>query len=389
MSLHYYCAVLSLLLLSCNTQAQKQAKHTTAKSPEPQASTTASTTLGARFFNPSKATLQAVDSVYHSLSNKERAAQMIMTASSPAPNLGYPFSKAKQMLSSGVAANVVFLKGTAAGFKSEAQQLNALPSNIQKLAPLFACDCEPTLMPNKWSDVKGIIPAADQKTEQEVAANAQIINKAMKMAGVQLNFAPVVDIAINKSVINKRSFGSDPQFISAFSKQFVSTTQAAGIGATLKHFPGHGAISGDSHKQSVYIDGELTELNTFKQILEASEKPVAVMLGHIIIKNNPQYQTNGLPASISRKIATDLLRHKLNYKGIITTDALNMEAAAKFADADWKAVEAGVDLILMPKNAITLNQKIATALETKTAISAQIEASVKRIILLKLLTAQP
>ncbi len=211
-----------------------------------------------------------------------------------------------------------------------------------------------------------------------VAENTTKINEIVKRVGVQLNFAPVVDIATNKSVINKRSFGSDPATIETLSGQFVKTSQDAGIAATLKHFPGHGAVKGDSHKQSVFIDGPLTELNTFKALIQSDAPPVAVMVGHIIVRNNPKYNTNGLPATLSPVIVTDLLRKELGFEGIITTDALNMEAAAKVPDADWKSVLAGVDLVLMPANAKALNKRIADALGKNDALSHQLEASVKK-----------
>lgn len=342
--------------------------------------------LADRFLHPEARLNAMVDSVYQSMSPKERAAQMIMTASSTSEKLGYPFETAKKMLVNDIAANVVFLKGTSAEFKKEAKELNQMKATKKELKPLFACDCEPTLMPGKWTDITGIKPASEQKDESLVAENTEKINAAIKRTGVQLNFAPVVDIALNKSVINKRSFGSDSKTIITLSKQFVETSQDAGIGATLKHFPGHGAVKGDSHKQSVFIDGPLTELATFKAIIQSEQAPVAVMVGHIVVKNNSRYNTSGLPATLSRVIVTDLLRNELKFKGIITTDALNMEAAAKVPDADWKSVQAGVDLVLMPKDAATLNKKIVTALSANNAMSKQIEASVKRIIRYKLLT---
>jgi beta-N-acetylhexosaminidase len=153
----------------------------------------------------------------------------------------------------------------------------------------------------------------------------------------------------------------------------------------LKHFPGHGAVKGDSHKQSVYIDGALTELENFSTLLQSPQPPVAVMVGHIVVRNNKKYGTEELPATLSPAIIKSLLRQDLGYKGIITTDALNMEAAAKIPDADFKAVEAGVDLILMPKNARLLNYRIVTALNQNDALSKQIQQSVKRIIRYKLL----
>lgn len=372
----------SLLFIACHINA-KDVNNTDAIPKESQQK---ERSLTEKFFHPDARLNTMVDSIYQSMSPKERAAQMIMTASSTSEKLGYPFETAKKMLLNDVAANVVFLKGTSAEFKQEVKELNQLRVSKKELKPLFACDCEPTLMPGKWTDITGIKPASEQKDVSLVAENTEKINAVIKRTGVQLNFAPVVDIALNKSVINKRSFGSDSKTIIELSKQFVETSQNADIGATLKHFPGHGAVKGDSHKQSVFIDGPLTELTTFKTIIQSEQAPVAVMVGHIVVKNNAKYTTNGLPATLSRTIVTDLLRNELKFKGIITTDALNMEAAAKVPDADWKSVQAGVDLVLMPKDATGLNKKIVTALSTNDAMSKQIEASVKRIIRYKLLT---
>lgn len=344
--------------------------------------------LTEQYFHPSARITAMVDSIYNTLSDKERAAQMIMTASSTAEKLGYPYSAAKAMVSSDIAANVVFLKGRSAEFRKEVQELNKLKAAQGKLQPLFACDCEPTLLPSKWADVMDIVPASGQKDADAVTENTQKINKVIRQTGVQLNFAPVVDLSVNKSVINKRSFGSDPELVAALSRQFVATSQQEGIGATLKHFPGHGAVKGDSHKQSVYIDGRLTELETFKSIIQSATPPVSVMVGHIVVRNNPRYNTNGLPATLSRVIVTDLLRRQLQFQGIITTDALNMLAAAKVPDADWKSVLAGVDLVLMPEDAAALNRKIAAALAGNNELSRQLEASVKRIIRYKVITAR-
>lgn len=373
----------SFLLSACNSEAFEKPE---AKTNKTAAAVTPPQTFAERFFQPDGQFRAEVDAVYNSLSPKERAAQMIMTASSTAVKLGYPYNKAKTMITNDIAANLVFLKGTTGDFKSQVKELDQLGAG-NKLKTLYACDCEPSLINNKWTDINGIQVASAQKDITAVTDNTEKINEIVKRVGVRLNFAPVVDIAANKSVINNRSFGSDPGTIETLSEQFVKTSQDAGIAATLKHFPGHGAVKGDSHKQSVYIDGPLTELNTFKALIQSDAPPVAVMVGHIIVKNNPKYSTNGLPATLSPVIVTNLLRKELGFEGIITTDALNMEAAAKVPDADWKSVLAGVDLVLMPANATALNKRIVEALAKNDSVSRQLETSIKRIIRLKLALA--
>lgn len=373
----------SFLLSACNSEAFEKPE---AKTNKAAVAAKIPQTFAERFFQPDEQFTSEVDAVYNALSPKERAAQMIMTASSTAVKLGYPYNKAKEMITNDVAANLVFLKGTTGEFKGQVKELDQLGAG-NKLKTLYACDCEPSLINNKWTDISGIQVASAQKDITTVTENTEKINAIVKRVGVRLNFAPVVDIAVNKSVINNRSFGSDPGTIETLSEQFVKTSQDAGIAATLKHFPGHGAVKGDSHKQSVYIDGPLTELNTFKALIQSDAPPIAVMVGHIIVKNNPKYSTNGLPATLSPVIVTDLLRKELGFEGIITTDALNMEAAAKVPDADWKSVLAGVDLVLMPANATLLNKKIVAALAKNDTVSHQLETSIKRVIRLKLALA--
>lgn len=333
-----------------------------------------------RFFHPDSLLIAKVDSIYNSLSNEQRAAQMIMTASSTSPKLGFPFSKALEQVQKGYAGNVIFLKGEKETFTQQVNQLNNLPG----IKPLYACDCEPSLMNGKWSGTQKVKKANEQNTEEEVEKNALVIVQDMKDVGVQLNFAPVADNSSNKEVISNRAFGREPNTIVKLSKKFIQTSQDQSIAASLKHFPGHGNVKGDSHKQLVFIDGELSELKTFKQIIQSEHPPMTVMVGHIAVRNNPKWNTNDLPSTISKKIVTQLLREELGYEGIIVTDAMNMLGVANFSNADWRAVVAGADIILMPSNPAKLNAKIAEELNKGGALAEQIEQSIKRILRLKI-----
>jgi beta-N-acetylhexosaminidase len=227
---------------------------------------------------------------------------------------------------------------------------------------------------------------ANLKTEDAVRASVDTINHLMDEIGISINFAPIVDIAKNAAIINKRSFGNDPAIIMKQAGVFIDETQKDGKAATIKHFPGHGAVTGDTHKQSVFINGKMTELATFEKVMNQS-KPVFVMVGHISVRNNPEgFNTeNDRPATTSRKIVTELLREKMGFKGIITTDAMNMQASKNFPDADWEAAKAGVDLVLMPADPAKLNRLIAAEITKGSALGKQFEASVKRMIKLKLL----
>ncbi len=236
-----------------------------------------------QFYEPDSLLNAKVDSVYNTMSFQERAAQMIMLAS--AAKLGLPYAAVKKRLKNNLAANVLFLKGTIAAFKLQREELDQLHTDSNRLLPLYACDCEPSLLHKKWMDANAVKAASQTKSSAEASAVAEQINATMKPLRIGLNFAPVVDIGGNKAIIGNRSYGANKKNIVNFSSSFVRATQNANVAATLKHFPGHGAVKGDTHKQAVFIDGPLTEIGNFKNVMD-SAFAIAVLVGHITVKNN-------------------------------------------------------------------------------------------------------
>ncbi len=111
---------------------------------------------------------------------------------------------------------------------------------------------------------------------------------------------------------------------------------------------------------------------------------MSIMVGHIAVENNPAYNTNGMPATLSRKIVTGLLKDEMGFKGIITTDAMNMGAVASIPDAGLQAVKAGNDMILMPLNEKELAYAILAEMDKDPAFKEQVYESVKKIIRMKL-----
>ena len=380
--------ILSLFLvlglgISCNAQPAKPASKKGAKYVYGE-TISENKTLSDKFFSTDTAIGKKVDSIYNSMSTVERAGQMIMVASSEV--LGFPYSTTVSPLVNGKqVGSVLFLKGKKNDFEKQRKELDKI--STAGLKPIYACDCEPTLLHNKFIGQKKMNATANLSSIMMVNSSVDTINKLMTEMGLTINFAPIADIAANKSIINNRSFGNSPKKIDSLASAFVAATQGDNKAATIKHFPGHGAVKGDSHKQSVYIDGKMTELETFKTVIKESS-PMFVMVGHIVIKNNPEgYNTeNGRPATTSKKIITDLLREKMGFKGIIVTDAMNMQASKNYPDSDWEAAKAGADLILMPLNASALNKKISKELESNSNLGKQFEASVKRMIRLKVLS---
>lgn len=193
--------------------------------------------------------------------------------------------------------------------------------------------------------------------------SAFYICREIKALGINMNFAPTVDLFTNhaSTIIGTRSFGDDPDKAGVLGSAFVAGSQAAGVIPTVKHFPGHGDTSIDSHGRLPIID---IDFETFKNrelipyyYLLKSGCP-AVMSGHLSF---PQIEKNGTPASLSKYFLTDLLRNQLGYKGLIITDDMTMVGATSYAgslsNAFKMALEAGNDIILSSTTA-RLNENL-------------------------------
>lgn len=204
--------------------------------------------------------------------------------------------------------------------------------------------------------------------------------------GIHMTYAPVVDVNINPEnpIINTRSFGEDPEQVSRLAAEFIKGCQQNGLMATAKHFPGHGDTDLDSHSVLPTIGGDLkrlekVELYPFKKAIEAGVQ--AIMTAHLRLPALDP--TPDLPATLSQPILTGLLRNKLGFKGIIVTDAMNMGGITTLyspVEAAVKAVEAGVDMILLPPEPKEVIEALACAVRSGQISEARIDVSVKRIL---------
>ena len=335
------------------------------------------------FYSQNKKLQHLTDSIYIYLNMPERAAQMIMTATGEYEGIGYPYKYVEKLYQDKIIGGVLFLKGSQSGFSRETRNLVKI-SVEQKLFPLvFSCDCEPTLFHKKIIGVAPVTPADRLTSDKAVEKTAIGISTQMRQIGIHWNFAPVADISTNKAIINTRSFGSDNDKVVARSVSFVRSSANLNIVTSIKHFPGHGAVKGDSHKKLVYIDSSLTEINNFSNIIKKGN-PISVMVGHIAIRNNRAYGTSGMPATLSDKVIRKLLIDSLGFRGIIITDAMNMGAVKEIPGADLKAVLAGNDIILYPNNARALHADLVRILRTNGEKSDRLTYSIKKIIRLKI-----
>lgn len=215
------------------------------------------------------------------------------------------------------------------------------------------------------------------------------IGTYLSASGFNVDFAPISDVLTNPNnlAIGDRSFGSDPMLVASMVEQTVSGLQDNGISATLKHFPGHGDTLEDSHSGFAYSYKTIEELRLcefipFKQGIDADVD--FVMVGHISV---PNITGDSTPSSLSKRMVTDILRTELNYSGIIITDALNMGAISNnysSAEIALQAINAGIDMLLMPADFAETHREIMNAVETGTFSEERLNESLHRILSVKL-----
>lgn len=266
------------------------------------------------------------------------------------PALGQPYlSKAQEFVKTKPLGGILLLPGDLASQKQIIQQLQN-----ESLVPLLCMqDAEygvgmrlKDVPPMPWARTMGAI--MDDPLLLEAGRE---IGRQCRLAGIHLNLAPVADVNNNpyNPVINMRAFGEYPQQVARASKLIMQGMQEKGIMTCAKHFPGHGDTRVDSHKELPVIPHSLervkaVELPSFAQLIEAGVD--AMIIGHLSF---PALEPTCAPASLSRKITTDLLRGEMGFKGLIISDALNMKALENHYSIEEIAVlafEAGCDLLL-------------------------------------------
>ncbi|WP_237060620.1 glycoside hydrolase family 3 protein [Microbulbifer sediminum] len=230
----------------------------------------------------------------------------------------------------------------------------------------------------------------------------------LKVLGFNVNFAPTVDVNSNPDnpVINVRSYSEDPQVVAELGTASVQAFQQGGIAATLKHFPGHGDTSVDSHTGLPRVErsrqqARATDLLPFRHVIGAAA-PALTMTAHIqypALDDSTLVAKSGeeivVPATLSRKILTGILRDEYDYQGLIITDSLHMAGISHYftpEEAVVRTFAAGADIALMPikvrfpEDLEKLDQLITdvvAAVERGELSLAEIDASIDRIAALK------
>jgi beta-N-acetylhexosaminidase len=320
----------------------------------------------------------AVNRIFNAMDDTAKVAQLVMPA---VGRLGQTKQTIEKHIHSRIIGGVLMLNGTREEFTAWIKDFESLNKKKGNLPFLYSADAEPSLINRKITGSTPVKKAGEITNEKEVIEVAQIISDELKAIGINYNFAPVVDFAPNKTV-GYRGFGANPENLIPWSNKFIEVSQTNNILATAKHFPGHGLVSGDTHKALQVIDGDLKEIDTYPPLIENGV--LSVMVAHIAVQNNPLYDTKGLPSTCSENIVHGLLREKMGFKGLIVTDAMNMGGVVTVPQSAAKAIGAGCDIVLMPVDATKAHSDILNAYRTDKKYQQRADESIKRVIRMKL-----
>jgi beta-glucosidase-like glycosyl hydrolase len=231
----------------------------------------------------------------------------------------------------------------------------------------------------------GLAATGDPACAYEAARITAVESRAL---GYHVLLAPILDINVNPAnpIINVRSFGEDPAKVAEMGLAFFRGAEAAGVLACGKHFPGHGDTDMDSHRELPTVlhsreRMDAVELVPFRRCIDAGIN--FIMSAHIVFPAVDP--TPGLPATLSRKILTGLLREELGFTGVIVTDAMAMKAIIDnfpLGEAEVRAVEAGADFVLCAQPA-PAHKALLAAVNSGRVTTDRLRDSVRRLLVAK------
>ncbi|CAM4259877.1 beta-N-acetylhexosaminidase [Paenibacillus endophyticus] len=308
-----------------------------------------------------------------------------------------PSEPIKQLIeANGIGGTIYFTRNV-----KDAQQVHRLSTELQSIAkqagnpPLFiAIDQEGgmvarlvegvTLMPGNMA--LGAAGLAEGAME-----TARVCGEELRQLGITMNYAPCIDVNNNPDnpVINVRSYSDRSSVVAELGAAAVAGYQAAGVAATVKHFPGHGDTAVDSHHALPILQHgrerlEAIELKPFRAAIEAGTD--CIMTAHVCL---PALDATGVPSTLSKPILTGLLRTELGYNGVVVTDCLEMDAIDKTYGPEQgaiKALQAGADMVLIShtfEKQRSALEAVAAAVESGELEESRINEALDRVMTLK------
>lgn len=326
---------------------------------------------------------QWVDSVFNSLSDQERIAQLFMVAAYSNKDMKH-VKEVRELIQNYNIGGLIFMQGG----PGRQAKLNNYYQDKAKTPLLISIDGEWGLAMRLDSTPKypKQMTLGAIQNDSLVFKMGQQIARECKRMGIHVNFAPVADVNNNplNPVIGMRSFGEDKYNVAKKAIMYMNGMQSMGIMANGKHFPGHGDTESDSHLSLPLINQskeriDSLELYPFRRLFE--EGLSSIMVAHLYI---PSLDTTKNRAStLSPFIINDLLKTKMGFQGLVFTDALNMKGVAGFYEpgiVDVKALLAGNDVLLFAENVPKAIEQIKLAIQKREITQDQINERCKKIL---------
>ncbi len=377
-------------------QAPYQQRHAATSAAASDSQQTAMTPLDTLFVGYDAATLRAlrpdttgaaawVDSMLAALSLEEKIGQLIIVQLPPTGGLRARIGgAARALVDRGVGG---FLIPRTLGPREVHHRVRRVQRRAE--VPLFiAADYERGAgrFSNAFTELPSSMALGATRDSALAAAAGRLTAIESRAAGVNLLFAPVVDVNNNPAnpIINIRSYGARPALVGRMATAFVRAAQAQGLLTTLKHFPGHGNTSTDSHAQMGAVTSTPEELRRielapYRVVLEATD-PAAVMTAHLWIE---ALDAEPLPATFSRNALTGVLRERLGFDGLIVTDDVKMGALQNdfsLAERVLRPLEAGADVVLTPEDVEAGVDAVKGAVDEGRLSEARLDRSVRRVL---------
>ncbi len=351
-------------------------------------------------------TTTVIDSMLSAMSTEEKIGQLLMpvlagtTATAPTPaeaatnqaRAGWP--SMAEVVAELHLGGVLYLGPNIA----DAAQVAALSDDLQQAFAaghpggpgLFvAVDQEGGRVARLVDGITAMPPARSFTPDTEAArdANRQLAVE-VEAQGINVVFAPVADLVAadnNQGVIANRSFSGDPSEAAEMVRAVIAGLQGGGVAATVKHWPGHGDTSVDSHRQLPTIDVDLETWRTRERVPFAAAVAAdvdMVMVGHLAM---PAIDPSGQPATVSSAAIDGLLREGLGFDGVVVTDALDMGAVSSFDNGELAvgSVLAGADLLLAMPDVVAARDALLAAVSDGRLTVERLDLSVERILRLK------
>ena len=323
-----------------------------------------------------------IDSVYNSMSDDEKIAQLIMVDVWPQRDSTH-YAEVVYKVNQLHVGGIIFFKGSPT---KQAALTNYFQSQA-KIPLLVGIDGEWGL--SMRLDSTPVFPRqivmGASKDEKLVYDFGKTVGNQCRRMGIHFNFAPDIDVNNNPDnpVINDRSFGENKYLVAKLGVQYMRGLQEDHILASAKHFPGHGDVSTDSHYSLPVITADRKRLDSlelypFKQLIK--NNVTSVMIAHL---NVLALDSSKTPSSLSYPIVTELLKNEMGFDGIIITDALNMKGVADLypgGEVAARALLAGNDMLLFVEDVPFAISMIKQYITDSVLTWDQIEVSCRKIL---------